>query len=169
MIVAAVASAFPRHYYTQDQLIEAFRSQWAGRHHNSERFERLHHNVLVGGRHLALPLERYPQLASFGEANDEWIRVGLELAEQAVAEAAAAAGIELADIGELLTVSVTGIATPSLDARLMNRLDLPRGLKRVPIFGLGCVAGAAGLARAADYVRAYPDQAAVLLSVELCQ
>jgi alkylresorcinol/alkylpyrone synthase len=63
---------------------------------------------------------------------------------------------------------VTGLAVPSLDARLMNRLALRRDLKRVPIFGLGCVAGAAGLARAADYVRAFPDQAAVLLSVELC-
>jgi len=65
-------------------------------------------------------------------------------------------------------VSVTGVATPSLDARLVNRLGLPTRVKRNPIFGLGCVAGAAGLARAADYLRAFPDQVAALLSVELC-
>jgi alkylresorcinol/alkylpyrone synthase len=65
-------------------------------------------------------------------------------------------------------VTVTGVATPSIDARLMNRLGLPSRVKRVPIFGLGCVGGTAGIARAADYVRAYPDQVAVLLSVELC-
>jgi alkylresorcinol/alkylpyrone synthase len=63
---------------------------------------------------------------------------------------------------------VTGVATPSIDARLMNRLGLPPRVKRMPIFGLGCVAGAAGIARAADYVKGFPDQVAVLLSVELC-
>jgi alkylresorcinol/alkylpyrone synthase len=67
-----------------------------------------------------------------------------------------------------MTVTVTGVATPSLDARLMNRLGLPPRVKRVPIFGLGCVAGTAGIARAADYVRAFPDHVVVLLSVELC-
>jgi alkylresorcinol/alkylpyrone synthase len=63
---------------------------------------------------------------------------------------------------------VTGLATPSLDARLVNLLGLPPRVKRLPVFGLGCVAGAAGIARAADYVKAWPDQVAVLLSVELC-
>ena len=65
-------------------------------------------------------------------------------------------------------VSVTGVSSPSIDARLVNKMKLNPNLKRNPIFGLGCVAGAAGLARAADYVRAFPDQIAILLSVELC-
>ena len=68
----------------------------------------------------------------------------------------------------MITVSVTGIAAPSLDAKLSNAMDLPLGMRRTPIFGLGCVAGAAGIGQAADYVRAYPDRIAVLLSVELC-
>ncbi len=63
---------------------------------------------------------------------------------------------------------MTGIATPSLDARLVNRLGMKPSVKRTPIFGLGCVAGAAGSARAADALRAYPGEVAVLLSVELC-
>ena len=71
-------------------------------------------------------------------------------------------------IDALLTVSVTGIASPSLDAHLANRMHLRGDIRRTPIFGLGCVAGAAGIAQAADYVRAYPDRVAVLLSVELC-
>ena len=78
------------------------------------------------------------------------------------------AGLDLSQIGALFFVSVTGIASPSIDARLINRMKLPTNIRRTPIFGLGCVAGAAGVARAADYVRAYPDQVAVLLSVELC-
>jgi alkylresorcinol/alkylpyrone synthase len=78
------------------------------------------------------------------------------------------AGLSTDDVDAILFVTVTGVATPSIDARLMNRLALPSDVKRMPIFGLGCVAGAAGIARAADYVRAYPDQVALLLSVELC-
>jgi alkylresorcinol/alkylpyrone synthase len=65
-------------------------------------------------------------------------------------------------------MSVTGIAAPSLDAKLSNAMDLPLDMRRTPIFGLGCIGGAAGISQAADYVRAYPDQIAILLSVELC-
>ena len=78
------------------------------------------------------------------------------------------AGVGRNQIGALYFVSVTGVSSPSMDARLVNRMRLSPAIKRNPIFGLGCVAGAAGLARAADYVRAYPDQIAVLLAVELC-
>ena len=77
-------------------------------------------------------------------------------------------GLANSDLGAFYFISVTGISSPSIDARLINRMKLSPNIRRVPIFGLGCVAGAAGIARAADYVRAYPDQFAVLLSVELC-
>jgi len=166
--IAAVGTGFPPHYYDQDALLAALREQWGGRHYNLDRLERLHRNVLVGGRHLALPIEEYGELTTWGKANDAWIRVGLEVGEAATRDALARAGVRLDEVDALITVSVTGIATPSLDARLMNRLGLPPRVKRLPIFGLGCVAGAAGIARAADYVKAYPDQVAVLLSVELC-
>ena len=89
-------------------------------------------------------------------------------AARPVLAALTACGLTVADIDALFFVTVTGVATPSIDARLINRLGLRPDLKRVPIFGLGCVAGAAGIARAADYVRGFPDQVAVLLSVELC-
>jgi alkylresorcinol/alkylpyrone synthase len=168
MRIAAVGSALPPHYYDQATLFEAFRRRWAKRHHNLDRLEGLHHSVLVGGRHLALPMEAYDELTTWGKANDAWIRVAQEVGEEAVLKALDRAGLTVADVDCLISVTVTGVATPSIDARLMNRLGLPPRVKRVPIFGLGCVAGAAGIARAADYVRAYPDQVAVLLSVELC-
>jgi alkylresorcinol/alkylpyrone synthase len=166
--IAAVASAFPPHYYDQEALLAAFREHWSQRYFNPARLEQLHRNVKVGGRHLALPIEAYASLDGFGAANDAWIRVGLEVGERAVAAALDAAGVAPTDVGAIFTVSVTGIATPSLDARLVGRLGLSPQVKRVPIFGLGCVAGAAGIARAADYVRAFPGEAAVLLAVELC-
>ena len=122
----------------------------------------------MGGRHLALPIEEYAGLTTWGRANDAWIRVAQEVGEEAVRNALARAGLATSDVDALIFVTVTGVATPSIDARLMNRLALPPRVKRMPIFGLGCVAGAAGIARAADYVRAFPDQVAVLLSVELC-
>ena len=168
MYIASVGRAFPPHYYDQDQLLDALRVFWRQQHHNPQRLDRLHRNVKVGGRHLALSLEEYPKLTGFGDSNDAWIRVAQDVGEAAVRDALDLAGLDADRIDALFTVTVTGVATPSLDARLMNRLGLRRDVKRVPIFGLGCVAGAAGIARAADYVRSFPDQVAVLLSVELC-
>lgn len=168
MRIAAVGRALPPHYYDQDTLLDALRRRWESRFFNPERLQRLHQNVLVGGRHLALPIEEYDGLTTWGKANDAWIRVAQQVGEQAVLDALVRAGLSSADLGAFLFVTVTGVATPSIDARLVNRLGLPPRIKRMPIFGLGCVAGAAGIARATDYVRAYPDQAALLLSVELC-
>ena len=91
-----------------------------------------------------------------------------EVGESAILEALERAGLGTDEVDAFLFVTVTGVATPSIDARLMNRLGLAPRVKRMPIFGLGCVAGAAGIARAADYVKAYPDQVALLVSVELC-
>jgi len=166
--IAAVGHGLPPHYYDQETLLAALRAQWAGRHYNLDRLERLHKNVLVGGRHLALPIEEYARLDTFGKANDAWIRVARQVGADAVREALATAGLGPGDVDSLITVSVTGLATPSLDARLVNVLGLPPRVKRLPVFGLGCVAGAAGIARAADYVKAWPDEVSVLLSVELC-
>ena len=129
---------------------------------------RLHRNVAVEGRHLAMPYEKYYGLKTWGCANDVWIQVAQELGEQALCRALHHAGLEPGQIGALFFASVTGISSPSIDALLVNRMGLSPNIKRVPIFGLGCVAGAAGIARAADYVRAYPSQAAALVSVELC-
>ncbi len=166
--IAAVGSAFPRHYYDQETLLAALRGYWEQRYFNLDRIEQLHKNVLVGGRHLALPIEEYPGLTTFGQSNSAWIRVAEEIGGEAVVAALGKCGLPLTDIDALFFVTVTGIAAPSIDARLINRLGLRSDLKRIPIFGLGCVAGAAGIARAADYVRGFPDQVAVLLSVELC-
>ena len=168
MRIAAVGRALPDHYYEQDELLAEFRRLWGPRFHNAERLERLHRNVQVGGRHLALPIDEYEKLDSFTAANDAFVRCAVPLGARALQDGLALAGRGAAELRHLTTVSVTGIATPSIDARLMNRIDLPRDLKRVPVFGLGCVAGAAGIARVADYLAGHPGEVAALLSVELC-
>lgn len=168
MKIASVATALPPYYYDQDTLLAALKAYWSQRRTNLDRLEALHRHVSVGGRHLALKMEEYPLLANWGEANRAWIRVSLDLGEKAVVDALGRAGAAPQDVGAVLFVSVTGIATPSIDARLVSRVGFSPRIKRLPIFGLGCVAGASGIARAADYVKAYPDEFAVLLSVELC-
>ncbi len=166
--IAGIGSAFPRHYYDQDTLIAAFKDAWGRHHYNLDRLDAIHRNVLVGGRHLALPLEEYRTLTSWGAANAAWLRVAREVGEQAVREGLRVSGVGPDDVDALVFATVTGVSTPSLDALLMNQLRLPVRVKRTPIFGLGCVAGAAGIARAADYLAGHPDDVVVMLSVELC-
>src|SRR6516225_9596324 len=166
--VCSVGTALPPHWVDQESLIAIFRELWAREHFNLERIEELHRSVQVGGRYLALPLQEYLPLERFSERNDAFNRVSLDLGELAVQRALDGAGLRPRDVDHLFFVTVTGIGTPSLDARLVNRLGLRPDVKRTPIFGLGCVAGAAGTARASDVLRAFPDQVAVVLSVELC-
>src|SRR5438270_2100801 len=168
MKIASAASAFPKHYYPQKVLLEKLQEYWGDQLKNPAMLSRLHKNVAVEGRHLAMPPEKYYEMTTWGQANDAWIEVAQELGEQALCRALHHAGIDASELGALFFTSVTGISSPSIDALLINRMGLPPNIKRLPIFGLGCVAGAAGIARAADYVRAYPSEAAALVSVELC-
>ncbi len=168
MRIISATSAFPKHYYSQEMLFAALQQYWGDRLARPEVLRRLHKNVGVDGRFLALPIDAYPLLKGWGEANDHWIRTALDLGYCSISRALTGAGLSAPEVGALFFTSVTGIASPSIDARLINRMGFSPNVKRVPMFGLGCVAGAAGIARAADYVRAYPDQVAVLLAVELC-
>jgi len=168
MQIVSVTSAFPKLYYSQEMLFAALQQYWGDRLVKPEVLQRLHRNVGVEGRFLSLPIDEYPKLRNWGEANDHWIRTAQELGQCAISRAVTAAGLQVGDLGAFFFTSVTGISSPSIDARLINRMGLSPNIKRVPMFGLGCVAGAAGIARAADYVRAYPDQIALLLAVELC-
>ncbi|MBT2507793.1 type III polyketide synthase [Streptomyces sp. ISL-98] len=130
--------------------------------------DRLHDSAKVKTRHTVLPLDAYAELRDFGAVNDAFIEGAVSLGGEAVGAALDAAGLSPRDVDLLMFTSVTGIAAPSVDARLVGPLGLRPDVKRVPIFGLGCVAGAAGIARLHDYLLGRPDDVAVLLSVELC-
>ncbi len=166
--IAAVATALPPRYYTQQEIFDELVKHWGDRLESPALLQRFHHRVGVDGRYFALPLEQYAELERWGQYNAAWLQVAEELGEQAICRALAQAGLDKEQVGALLTVTVTGVVSPSLDAHLCNRMGLPADVRRTPIFGLGCVAGASGIAQAADYVRAYPDKVAVLLSAELC-
>ncbi|HWF37799.1 MAG TPA: 3-oxoacyl-[acyl-carrier-protein] synthase III C-terminal domain-containing protein [Candidatus Acidoferrales bacterium] len=168
MRIAGVGSAFPKYYYDQQALTAALKNYWRDRLPNPDILDRLDESMKVDGRYLVRPISFYENMKTWGEANDVWIESALELGEKALCRALVGAGLQPRELSAIFVTSVTGIAAPSLDARLANRMGLSPNIKRIPIFGLGCVAGAAGISRAADYVRAYPDQAAALLSVEFC-
>ena len=166
--VLSVGRALPKHYADQEQLVDALKRLWVKQHFNPARVDDMHRAVKVSSRYLALPLKDYEDLDSFQKSNDAWIEVALQIGEAAVREALERAQLTPQDVDHIFFVTVTGVAVPSLDARLVNRLGMRSDVKRTPIFGLGCMAGAAGVARAADYLRAFPVEVALLLSTELC-
>jgi alkylresorcinol/alkylpyrone synthase len=167
--IAAVHGVLPPHRYAQEEITSMLAELVGLPEALRPQLEQLHGNAGVRTRHLVLPIEQYPEVCSdFGRSNDAFIEHGTALAARAVEGALKQAGVDAQDVDLLVSTTITGLAVPSLDARLMGRLPLRTDVKRVPIVGLGCVGGAAGIARVHDHLLGHPDDVAVLLSVELC-
>ncbi|MFD9128483.1 type III polyketide synthase [Kitasatospora sp. NPDC059571] len=166
--IVAVSGVLPPHRYRQRDLAEALARLVLPPGADPAVLHRLHEGSGVATRHLALPLEQYAHLDGFGRANDAFLAAALNLGEQAVREALDGSGLAAQEIDLVVSTSVTGIAAPSLEARLAGPLGLRPDVRRLPVFGLGCAGGAAGLARLHDHLTGRPEQAALLLSTELC-
>ncbi|MFC8826444.1 type III polyketide synthase [Streptomyces sp. NPDC057137] len=166
--IAAVHGVLAPYRHTQSEITDMVARTCLPPGSDRRVLDRLHASARVRSRHMALPLDDYAKIDGFGAANDVFIEVAGDLGAEAVRGALDTAGLRPEDVDLLLFTSVTGVAAPSVDARLVGRLGLRPDVKRLPIFGLGCVAGAAGVARLHDYLRGWPEQVAVLLSVELC-
>ncbi|NEM92432.1 type III polyketide synthase [Galbitalea soli] len=166
--IAAVAPALPVHRYTQAEITAELTPLLAHSDGHRAVLARTHGNTRIDTRHTALPLERYRGLGSFGETNALFIQLATELCAEALTTALDSAGIAPAEVDFILFTSVTGISAPSIDALLVARLGLRPDVKRLPSYGLGCVAGAAGIARVSDYLVGHPTEVGVLVAVELC-
>jgi alkylresorcinol/alkylpyrone synthase len=165
--LAAIATAVPPHRLDQSNVVERV-EQMFGRSPDFERLVAVYANSGIHCRYSVMPFAWFDEAHDWPDRNRAYLSGALDLIEAAAGRALDRAGIALDEIGAIVTISTTGIATPSLDALLMERMGFPRHVTRLPIFGLGCAGGALGLARAATVAAAMPDKPVLLLVVELC-
>lgn len=166
--LAALATAAPRHVLRQEDVVRRVRALFAGRSLDIERLLPAFGNAGIQTRRSCVPIEWYLTPSDWKRRNSLYIDNAVELLAEAARKCCAESGTRLEEIDSLVTVSTTGIATPSLDARLMEVLPFRRDLQRLPVFGLGCAGGVLGLSRAAALARAQPGSKVLCLVVELC-
>ena len=165
--IAGVTHAVPKHSIPQSEA-RAFAQKVFGENETVERLLPVFDSAQIDQRNFSVPMDWFGSPHTFTEVNDLFIETALDLSVEVVLSLARRCKIETTDFDAIFFISTTGLSTPSLDARLFNRIPMNPHIKRVPIWGLGCAAGAAGLARAAEYLRAFPKHRALIVSVELC-
>lgn len=165
--ILSVATANPPHKISQPEVRDLARIMF-GQLHGLERLLTVFENTCIESRYLSAPLEWFTQPRSFADKNQRWFETALQLSETACRKALALAKVQPEQIGALVLVTTTGVATPSLEAYLIQCLGIPLWAVRLPIWGLGCAGGSAGLARAAEIAQNRPQQYVLLVSVELC-
>ncbi len=165
----ALATSVPKHTLGQSDVAQrarhVFGTAGVG---DLDRMVAMFGNTGIDTRYSTVPVDWYERPHGWDERNALYLEHALDLIEQAARKALARADLDPSDIDTVVTVSTTGIATPSLDAMLMGKLKLRPELRRLPIFGLGCAGGVLGMARAADLARAAPESRVLFLVVELC-
>ena len=166
--IVDVQTAFPDYYYTQDELITALKKIMGNNPAQNKLIDRINENLFIKGRNTVLPLEQYFSVDSFDQKNSHFITNAIDLSTKAVESVLLNNKLSPHQIKSLWSNTVTGFAIPSIEARLMNKISFSSNTKRVPILGLGCMAGIAGINRVADYLKGHPQEAAIFFSVELC-
>lgn len=166
--ILSVETAVPPYCVPQEVARRFVEKHFAAQFPDLGRLLAVFDNVQVDTRYFSAPREWFEEPRSFAERNDRYVSSAISLGEQVIRRCVQAAGLSLQDVDHLIFVSSTGFSTPSIDAHLINRLNLRRDIRRTPIWGLGCGGGVAGLARAYDFVRAYPEKRALIVALELC-
>jgi alkylresorcinol/alkylpyrone synthase len=164
--ILSVGTAVPPHRFSQEEIQESCGEDFA------EAFERgrgsLFANSGVAHRHLVERRPYYFRRESFEARNRAYFEHAMALSTSALASCLDRAGMTHRDVDHIVSVTTTGLLTPSLEAHLAQALPFRRTVKRTPLFGAGCAGGAVALARAQEYLRGHPSETAVVLSTELC-
>ena len=165
--VVSVATAVPPYQYSQSQVRRYYSELHRGHPETLAAFTILDHSG-VENRYLCFPAEYYLAGHSFERRNRDYVEQALHLSEQAIRTCLEGGGVSPDRVDHIVLITTTGLATPSLEAMLIQRIPLSLEIRRTPIFGVGCAGGAVGLARTAEFLRAHPNHHALLVSVELC-
>jgi alkylresorcinol/alkylpyrone synthase len=166
--IGAVATAVPRYELDQADVTRRIRLALGPRSEHVMRLLPMFGNTGIERRYSCVPIEWYEELHDWPERNAIYLQTATDLFESATLDALERAGRRPDEIDAIVAVSTTGIATPSLDAILMQRMGLRPDVQRLPVFGLGCAGGAIGLARAGMMAAARPGSLVLFLVVELC-
>lgn len=164
----SVATALPPNRFDQEETLAVARALFAPRLRGFDRLAPVFTNTGIRTRHAACPIGWYLEPHGWAERAEVFERVALKLLEEAAGKALASAGLQPAEVDAIVCVTTTGIATPSLEALLLDRMGFRPDTARLPVFGLGCAGGVLGLARAGMMARAMPGRTVLLLVVELC-
>ncbi len=165
--IVAVTTATPPNLISQEK-VKDFAQTHFGKNKLFQRLLPVFDNAMVEERHIAVDFAWLSKRHSFTESNQRYVEVALNLSEQVTVDLAHRCAMPLDEFDVVFFISTTGLSTPSIDALLFNRIPLNPHIKRVPIWGLGCAGGAAGLSRAFEYLKAFPTHRALVIVVELC-
>ncbi|MCB0714308.1 MAG: type III polyketide synthase [Ignavibacteriae bacterium] len=166
--ISAVGTAVPEHILYQDDVKEFARELFGDVFPAIDRLVSAYDNAQIDRRHFCVPISWFAEQHSFREKNDLYVANAIKLSKEAIATCLEKSLCSIEEIDYILFVSTTGLATPSIDARLIEELPFRRDVKRLPIWGLGCAGGAASLSRAMEMARAVPTARILIVVVELC-
>lgn len=166
--IIAAAHAFPPHVVSQQAVKQVVGRVFSGTVEDLDRLLNVFDNSRIEQRQFMMPLDWYQEPRSQLERTLVYQQQGLALLEEAAWSCLDRAGCHPGQIDQIIFVSSTGHATPTLDAHLINRLGMRPDTSRVPLWGLGCAAGAVGLSRAYDHCRSFPEHRVLLVALECC-
>lgn len=172
-IIQSVSTISPSVEIRQEDAMSFARSLFSDSFKDIDRLLKVFRNGEIETRQVCMPIEWYAEAHDFEMRNDLYIKHAVQLGKEAIIQclndtSTLPRKIDPAEIDAIFFISSSGLSTPSIDARLINQLPFRHDIKRIPIWGLGCAGGAAGMSRAFDYCKAYPEANVLVLAVELC-
>ncbi|WRP05014.1 3-oxoacyl-[acyl-carrier-protein] synthase III C-terminal domain-containing protein [Rossellomorea aquimaris] len=166
--ILSVETEIPPVKITQNEAAEFAKQLFSKSFKDIGRLLSVFENGEIDSRYFVKDIDWFSEEHTFQEKNDEFIHHAVDLGSKVVKKSLSRHQLTLEDIDAIITISTSGIATPSIEARIMNHLPFSSHVKRIPIWGLGCAGGASGLSRAYEYCLAFPKANVLVLSIELC-